>query len=156
MNKQLLTKQRLGDVRSVLHRAGLRVTPGRLEVIEVFSLSDRPVSPEEVRRRVPEGAADRATVYRAVRSFVEAGILHQAYSEGRTSYYELSDHCGEDACHPHFICTDCGSATCFYEMESAPLPGLPEGFKVRRRKLTLFGLCPECSVAAEGLDPGRA
>lgn len=146
--RQTCSIRRLGNAGDVLRNARLRVTAGRLRIVEVFSSADRPLSPEEVCRNIPEGLVDRATVYRTISHLLDSDILHCAYSGGRTSYYELSDHCADDACHPHFICTDCGSATCFYE-EAAPLgPQLPKGFRLERSKLTLFGLCPDCSGAA--------
>ena len=152
MNHGHRIPDRAGDVRALLNQSGLRATSARIAVVKVLIGQNSPVSPAQICRRLEGARVDRATVYRTVDALFESGLVHRAYSEGRTSFYELSDHCAEDACHPHFLCRVCGEATCLYEVEFTPPADVPSGFVVERRKLTLSGLCPACSRSRQTAD----
>lgn len=136
---------RVAAARARLHRAGMRATRARLALLAALAAARQPLSAGELRRRVRADGADRATVFRSVKSLLESGIVHRAYTEGREARYELADRCGSEACHPHFVCSGCGAAVCFYDVTARPATGVPAGFVVERRKLLLFGRCPRCS-----------
>ena len=137
--------RRIGDAGDLLRAAGLRSTPQRRRLLEVLADADRPASPEEIWERSGKESGDRATVYRVVHDLTGVGIVHHAYTIGRTSYYELSDHCGSVSCHPHFMCSRCGAVSCLYDVEPAALPDIGGGYVVERSKITLIGICPECN-----------
>ncbi|MBN1808569.1 MAG: transcriptional repressor [Planctomycetes bacterium] len=131
---------------AALREAGLRVTRQRMKAMAAIGSAGRPVCAREVLESIGGGGIDRATVYRAVRDLEEAGLIHHSYSVGRTSYYESADHCGEDACHPHFRCRKCGKTSCLYDAVVGGQLSIPPGYKVERRKMLLIGLCPACSA----------
>ena len=131
---------------AILREAGLRATVQRQEVLRALCASSEPLSAGQICRATARDAVDRATVYRVVNSLHASGVIHHAYSIGRASYYELADHCGSDACHPHFTCRLCGVTSCFYDVPVPLASGVPAGYRIERRKLMLLGLCPSCEA----------
>lgn len=123
---------------------GLKATKGRLEVLKLFIGAGRPIAQKEI-MAMARLKLDRASVYRVLNAFLEAGIIHKAYMDGRHAVFELPDSCGEDHCHPHFSCRGCGATTCLKGMKvySEGSPG--KGFTMERQKVLIEGLCPRCS-----------
>lgn len=152
MDRIHLVSSRTGEVKALLNRAGLRATSARIAVVRVLAAQMSPVSPGQICRLLENAEVDRATVYRTIDALFDRGTIHRAYSEGRTSFYELSDRCEREACHPHFRCRRCGVVTCLYGVEVAPPSHMPGGFVVERRKMTLSGLCPDCSGNRQTAD----
>lgn len=101
------------------------------------------MSPQEVldttKSRIPEIGI--ATVYRNIKSFVEAGTLKTVPVPGQPDRYEMS---GKKH-HHHFFCRKCERA---FEMEGCPgsFDNLaPDGFQVQDHEIYLYGLCKDCS-----------
>lgn len=132
-------------LRQRLKAAGLRATAQRNMILRVIAGASQPMSAKELFGHRRLKAVDRATVYRIVLSLEAAGIIHHAYSSGRTSFYEIADRCSERSCHPHFICKSCGAVSCLYESH-VPHMAVPKGYAVERSKMLLFGLCPVCTT----------
>ena len=85
----------------------------------------------------------RTTVYNVLHAFVECGLADKVHSEDLELRYD-----GNTSCHAHFKCTQCGSLT---DLDSIPdsVPqevGLPKGYLTRTTAVTLWGLCPKCSI----------
>lgn len=132
------------DIEKMLSSAGLRRTNPRKTILNVLDKAKRPLSQDEISKRIENSTPDRVTVYRCLEKFIECGLVHLAYINDRISYYELSDRCTHKQCHPHFTCLNCGQTSC---MESASIPiakGISKGFKVQRQKVQLEGICPNC------------
>jgi Fur family ferric uptake transcriptional regulator len=117
---------------------------GRLRTAGLLK-AKRPLSHEEIFRELPPRALDRVSLYRALDSFVEAGIVHGAHLDEGRRYYEMGDRCTPVQCHPHFTCRRCGETTCVEEARIPLVRGLPRGFRVERQKVHIDGLCAQCA-----------
>jgi Fe2+ or Zn2+ uptake regulation protein len=126
-------------MRDRLLRAGLRVTRPRLEVFRFLAGQERPRSHAEVTRALQERGTDRATIFRVLVSFVEAGVARRLDFGDRTWRFEL-----RGAPHPHLVCTACGSVECLVGAK-VNVRGLP----IRNQELLvqLHGRCSSCAMA---------
>jgi Fur family ferric uptake transcriptional regulator len=116
------------------------------EVIRrVFASTGRPLSPQEVTDLAQTELAGLgiATVYRALKEFVEEGWL-VAVSVANGTRYELA----KIGHHHHFHCRDCDKvfdiAGCLSGLDAMA----PRGFLVDSHELTLNGTCKSCSAHA--------
>lgn len=123
----------------------LRSTRQRTAIREVFEKTGRPLSTEEVlkaaKKQVP--GLGIATVYRAVKGFLEEGDLVTVAIPGEPPRYELAG----KRHHHHFHCTACGKV---FELEGCPgdLSHLaPKGFRLEDHELLLYGRCTRCLKA---------
>lgn len=128
---------------------GLRLTPERSAIVdEVFS-SHQHFDGDALTARLLSGKRDvrvsRATVYRALRLMVEAGLLRRV---ARPNGREVYEHDYGYPQHDHFICRGCGELIEFQNGEiSEILEGVAaeQGFRVSGHRLEVYGLCRKCS-----------
>jgi Fur family ferric uptake transcriptional regulator len=130
----------------ILKSAGLRLTDARVGVLTVLAESEGALSQEQIAEKLADIAPNKTTIYRILESLVRKGIVHKAFTRGRSVYFELGDNCSETQCHPHFTCTSCDRTVCLTDVE-VPLAGIGEkGFEIHHQKVEIQGLCPGCSV----------
>lgn len=128
-----------------LRRAGVRLTPQRIEIYrEVASRQDHPdveTIYTSVRRRMPGVSLD--TVYRTLQLFVNLGLVGTLNLPRERAHYDANMRR-----HHHFVCTICGSARDFYS-EAFDRIALPEEATdlgtVRTAHVELRGICPRCA-----------
>ena len=129
-----------------LREQGFRVTPQRAIILETIAHQGGHLSVQQVydeaRQRLP--GLNLATVYRAVESLHEAGLV-DVYSTGTEPVrFSLRD---PDNVHGHMICRSCGAD---YELEAPSLNVIQDhiqssyGFEVDIHHLILEGCCPSC------------
>ena len=125
-----------------------RATRQNTAIREAIESAGRPLSPTEVldeaRRHV--AALGLATVYRNLKSLVDAGAIQVVTLPGEVARYEMAQH----GHHHHFRCDACQRV---FDVHQCPgdLAGLaPPGFAVARHEITLYGLCSDCRPAARG------
>jgi len=135
----------LKKAQRMLKQAGLRRTQQRVDVLGVLLNAKRPLTAEQIGRKLRSGTPDKVTIYRVLENFLHAGLVHRAYLADRSWHYELSDQCTELQCHPHFTCTKCGSTRCMVDSTIPMVKGLEQGFVVHRQQVRLEGLCPGCA-----------
>ena len=128
--------------KEMLAEAGLHCTEPRLAVLSVLLAAERPLSKKQISERLDE-RINKVTIYRILAAFCEAQIVHKAFMEGRSAYYEPGHNCGSVQCHPHFTCTSCGDIHCFLG-KTLPLVQAEAGFVIQRQQVRLEGLCPDC------------
>jgi Fur family ferric uptake transcriptional regulator len=123
-----------------------RATRQNTAIREAIAAAGRPLSPTEVldeaRRHV--AALGLATVYRNLKSLVDAGAIQVVTLPGEVARYETAQH----GHHHHFRCDACQRV---FDVHQCPgdLAGLaPPGFAVSRHEITLYGLCSDCRPAA--------
>lgn len=83
-----------------------------------------------------------ATIYRNLKSLVEAEELQVVQLPGENPRYERVGH----SHHHHFQCRSCNRV---FDVHACPgnLAKLaPEGFSVEDHELTLYGRCADCSL----------
>ena len=88
---------------------GLRLTPERAAIVDEVYSSHRHFDGDELTARLVNRKGDvrvsRATVYRALRLMVEAGLLRRV---ARPNGREVYEHDYGYPQHDHFICRECG------------------------------------------------
>ena len=158
---------RRGVALALLRSAGLRVTRGRVALVQALSREHRPLTHGEMVALMGSRGGDPATVYRNLVRLAEAGVAAAVEDEaGRTAY--TLDRSGRGSAveptpdlaaagavegdharaHPHFVCDDCGKVSCLPESVAAAVGVSPDWARsVRGASVELRGACPEC------LDP---
>lgn len=112
-NRNDVTPQ--AEPRQLIREAGLRATPGRIEVLKLLLESSGPLNHAEVVSRIRQPGPDASTIFRALNDLVESGLLHRLELGDHTWRYEPAkpkterSHQGQ---HPHFLCLDCGDILC--------------------------------------------
>ena len=141
MNKQKL-------IADLLHAHGLRRTPIRTEMLALFIKHDIALSASDIIAKM-KLHLDRVTVYRALSSFEERGILHRASEDERGVKYALcGQHCPNEPHtdqHAHFICQECQQTYCLEEVK-VPRVAVSDEFSVDRSNYTLSGTCKTCNA----------
>ena len=132
--------------RSILRRAGLRVTITRATLVAAMLEAHEPVSMDDAVRLCGQNGGDPATIYRNLQALSEAGVLQPVRGVGRREMFELTDsHVHEGAHHhAHVSCTKCGRVECIDLTELPDKPAPPKGWSVDEVTVTVWGLCPEC------------
>jgi Fur family ferric uptake transcriptional regulator/Fur family zinc uptake transcriptional regulator len=130
-------------LRVILRSAGIKITPVRLEVLDLLLKAGQPQSHSEVQSVLT--LLDRVTIYRTLSSFVDSGIAHQV--QGLDGMWRFCAHDPESSgCpgnHPHFLCTSCGRMICLLD-QSMPRVDIPDGYAVHGKQFVVYGLCPDC------------
>ncbi len=133
------------QIKSLLHDHGLYATRWQTAVVQILSKAQRPLSSEQIFAKL-DGRCDKVTIYRTLERLHEADIVHKAYLQKRTRYFELAHRCSEHQCHPHFTCVGCGVTTCMTDIEVPLVKGLAKGYRLSRQQVRLEGLCPQCTA----------
>ncbi len=132
--------------RARLAVAGLKATRARLAVLALFRARKEPTSAQEAAKGIARGSADQATVYRAVQSFLEAGILREVNLRHDHADYELADRPD----HHHVVCVGCGRVEefddCGAEALSRDVLKKLRSFRsIEEHAIELFGHCHACA-----------
>jgi len=137
----------------ILWNAGHRVTRQRSLILEAVCAAEGHTPLGEIYLRVQQAdrTIDRSTVYRALRLFVELGIVLAADTGDGETYYEVAK------LHPHhhLVCRACGGE---WEIGDAALGAMFEEIAARHRfrvetdHLVLFGVCESCEAVNQGAD----
>ena len=138
---EVIQEERL---RELLRGVNLRCTPGRMGILAVLGRADRPVTEEEIQERMMRGI-NRTTVYRALESFLKAGLVHRSFVRARAWHYELCFDCRKKQCHSHFTCISCGKTHCLKDVFVPLAEDMPTGFILERQQVRMEGLCAGCS-----------
>ncbi|MEM9826243.1 MAG: transcriptional repressor [Planctomycetota bacterium] len=130
-----------------LQAKGQRQTPQRkLLIDEIFrqhSHFDADQLIERLPRKGQPGYVSKATVYRALREFVDASLLNCFELDGRT-VYELEYGYPN---HDHLYCTRCQKLVEFRDEAMIALrekTAAEHGFRVTRHRLLIHGVCRDC------------
>ncbi|MFC5833440.1 Fur family transcriptional regulator [Nonomuraea insulae] len=115
----------------MLAAAGIRVTNQRLLVLDVLAAHRLPVSAQRVHTELQDRGEHTGltTVYRALASMAEAGIVH-AFTHMGEAVYRL---CGP-ARHHHLVCRVCGMVAERQEND------VVDGFRAEE----VYGVCATC------------
>ncbi|GFM36148.1 Fur family transcriptional regulator [Desulfovibrio psychrotolerans] len=125
---------------------GLKVTPQRLRIVEVFLREDGHLTTEELYERVKkvDNTVGQATVYRTMKLLCDSGIAKEVHFGDGVARYEKkygSEH------HDHLICEACGKNL---EVIDEQIELLQEqlaarhGFVLTSHRMYLYGVCDDC------------
>ena len=132
-----------------LNTRGLRLTPERAAIVDAVFSSHEHFDGDELASRLVDRKGgvrvSRATVYRALRLMVEAGLLRRV---ARPNGREVYEHDYGYPQHDHLICRSCGK---LIEFQNGAISEILEdvaggfGFRVSGHRLEVYGLCQDCS-----------
>jgi Fe2+ or Zn2+ uptake regulation protein len=131
---------------ALLRRAGLRVTPQRVAILDTLATGRHLATCQQVWRRAQRrtAALGLVTAYRILERMRERGLVEQVDIRG-VAHFGLADRH-----HEHAICQRCGTieATdrCLLDsIAGTRLQG--SGFLVQGHRLDLLGVCQACQRA---------
>ncbi|CAK7018563.1 MAG: Ferric uptake regulation protein [Desulfovibrio sp.] len=125
---------------------GLKFTPQRRLIVDVFLKQDGHLSTEELYDKVrkEDSTIGQATVYRTLKLFCESGLAKEVYfGDGMARYEKTFD----SPHHDHLICIACGKQVEFVDQSIEKLQeDLAErnGFLLTSHHMYLYGVCPSC------------
>ena len=130
-----------------LRASGQRRTGSRLLVLSILNHTGRHMAAAEVVEQVRRTRqhVSPSTVYRALASLRDAGVVSETLMPGGETRYEWSD---ESPGHHHLVCRDCGETT---DLGSAYFGDLEEqlvrdyGFRADMSHIALLGVCSSCA-----------
>ena len=137
-------------MRRILRRAGKRVTPQRLLILETIREGGGHLDADEIyrlaRRKAPR--LSLSTVYRTIKVLKEAGVIEELHLGEKHHHYELRGEKG----HHHLICQGCGKVVefeCPFSQEFLRDLGEEHDFEITAIRLSLVGYCAECRQKCE-------
>jgi Fur family ferric uptake transcriptional regulator len=125
----------------LLRSAGIKVTPGRVRVLEALLASHGPMSHANIEALLPD--TDRVTLYRVLDSLVNCGLALRAVDARGIFRFSASGARREHQGHVHFRCTECGGVFCLEASPPSP-PKLPRGFVLSEVEYDVRGVCAGC------------
>lgn len=136
---------------SLIRDAGVKVTRGRVRVLDALHAARQPLCHGELELQLSEtGAAaiDRVTLYRILDSLVACGLALKAVDTRGVFRFSATGVHRQHAGHVHFRCTDCGGVFCL-KAEPPPPPKLPRGFRLGEVAFDVRGTCANCVTRAQ-------
>ncbi len=136
------------DARTMLRRAGLRVTSPRVTVLEM--LRAHPHSTADTIAgyvRLELGSVSTQAVYDVLHAYAEAGLVRQIEPAGSAALFETRTRDN----HHHLVCRRCNAVVdvdCLAGAVPCLTPGDAAGFVVDEAEVVFWGLCPDCQSAA--------
>jgi Fur family ferric uptake transcriptional regulator len=125
----------------LLRAAGVKVTPGRVRVLDALTGAAQPMSHADIEALLPD--ADRVTLYRVLESLVACGLALKAVDTRGVFRFSAAGTQRQHAGHVHFRCTDCGGVFCL-KAPPPPPPRLPRGFRLSEVEFDVRGVCAVC------------
>jgi len=124
---------------------GLKNTKARENLIHLFRFQKKPIDATRVSSLFAEKGlrVDQATIYRALNTFSEKGVVKEVYFNDGVVRYELA---GKPE-HHHIVCLNCGKVEDILDCSVEKIEKHIEkkkNFTVISHSLEFFGLCPKC------------
>lgn len=125
-----------------LREYSLKVTPARLEVLDVLTHTKKPISINDVSSKLCN--TDLATLYRTFETLKDLGLVTQVDLQHGHAHYEIAtrEH------HHHLICRKCGKVadiskcdTTTLEKQALKISGFAQ---ISSHSLEFYGICKGC------------
>ncbi len=139
----------------MLRRQGERVTAARRAVVEVLDSTAEHLTADDIALRATASApgVHRTTVYRALTTLGDLGLVSHTHVAGSATIYHLAlpgeDH--PEPGHAHVQCTTCNRIIDIDESVLEPLARTLRddiGFRVAVHHAAFLGMCAECAAQA--------
>ncbi len=142
-----MTVEQKTQFATLLREHGHKATPGRLSLLQVLHTADTPLSIPEILKRL-RGEINQATVYRALESLSDVGMVRRIDMHHAHAHYELAI---GNKHHHHLICKHCGKIEdvphCdVSDIERTVLKKSKSFAMIQDHSLEFFGLCKKCSL----------
>ncbi len=140
---RMKTTKTESDNASDLKSSGLKATPPRLKILNIFQISPvRHHTAEDLYKILlaEDVEIGLSTVYRVLTQFERAGLLKRNILKGGKAVFELN----EGLHHDHIVCLDCGLVEEFYDKnieKNQQKIAKKLGFKLAEHALSLYGHC---------------
>lgn len=136
----------LPEPTTALRDAGLRVTEGRLAVLEALSTMPHSAA-DSVYRAISDPHPDipLQSVHNALNDLTRVGLIRRIEPAGSAALYELRT--GDN--HHHIVCRDCraiADVDCVTGHAPCLTPSNDSGFTLDLAEVTFWGLCPTCAA----------
>lgn len=137
-----------------LRANGERVTQARRAILEVLERTDAHLNADEISAQAAAMApgTHRATVYRALATLRDLGMVTHTHVGGAATVYHLApavDRVGGEGGHTHVQCTSCGTLIDVPAKTLRPLVIRLErdlGFQLEPQHAALLGRCAACAA----------
>ncbi len=139
----------------VLAPVGQRQTQQREAIARVIGAAAGPLTAREIHARARQEMCGLgiATVYRALKLLLEGREIKGVVLPSGEPRYESSGR----GHHDHFLCRACEQVFDLgCPLKMARGTSLPGGFVVEDHEVTLFGLCPGCTIGAQASPKDEA
>lgn len=134
---------RYSEIKKVLKSHNLRITDGRIDILEFMFREKRTLSMKDLEGEFK--SLDRVTLYRTLKTFTEHGLLHKIPDDsGFATYGICHDSCNSEKHyhdHIHFKCNECGVIECLEQ--NVPTIKIPN-YIIKEADLILRGVCKTC------------
>ena len=127
-----------------LRRAGYKITPPRMAVLEIIQQESEHLHPHEIleQAKTIHPALGRATVYRTLELLTQLGIVRPIYvGESGPTYIRA------EGGHHHLVCSHCGRIVDFEQCVANEIAReLTERFEfqITSHLLEFYGVCADC------------
>lgn len=99
--------------RELLEQTGLRRTASRVAVLQLLADAQGPLTHAEVVRQLEDTGFGAPTLFRCLSDLVEAGLAVRM--DLGDHVWRFASHETNQVQHAHFVCVDCGRATCLLD-----------------------------------------
>jgi len=137
-------KVRFEEMMTILKEHQFRLTPQRVELIRLISISEGHPSAtqfyEQIQTKFP--TMSHATVYKTLTLLKELGQVYEIDLRDDSHYDGNRPHP-----HPHLICMNCGrimDGDISLSSESLTRLETTSGYRILHPQISLYGLCPRC------------
>jgi len=127
-----------------LKKRNIKPTAMRELVLEVLTKQKVAISLPELEQNFEK--ADRATLYRTLKTFEENKLIHSIDDGSGAVKYALcqeSCECEPEDLHVHFYCTNCQKTYCLNDVP-VPAINLPKDFSLQGVNMVVNGTCANC------------
>lgn len=130
----------------VLRERGLKSTPARTAILTVLAAAKKPLTVEQIGKKIKKGTSDTVTLYRTVQRLTDAGLLRYIDFRHGHAHYEVNDSAKD---HHHIVCTKCHrvedfTGCNFSDVTKRALAQTKHFRTVVEHSLELFGVCKQC------------
>ncbi len=132
------------EARELLSSFNMHKTPCRVEMLSTLIHSQSALTELEIKQRMSY-EYDRATIFRNLKAFLKAGVIHGVPLEGGEVRYQVTAPQQCDHIHAHFHCKQCSNLYCLKAVEIQKL-NLPDGYKADEYDLVIKGFCDNCAA----------
>lgn len=135
----------LNEIRDKLKKAGLKITPQRIEIYQAVIKCGHHPSADTVFKIIHKDNPGISfdTVNRTLLNFADCGIFNIVEGYNSARYY---DHIIDE--HHHYRCSNCNVIfDCFYKPYNklGTPDDIPDNFLIKRKRVVIEGLCSDCA-----------
>ncbi len=142
MVKSIPCSVHIKQLKEILRSNSLKITPTRLEVLDILTHTKKPVSINDLSMQLKD--TDLATLYRTFETLKELELVTQVDFQHGHAHYELATR----KHHHHLVCQKCGKIVDISKCDTTLLEKqalkIAKFAKISAHSLEFFGICKTC------------